>query len=217
MYLIIYLFLWKNEKIAILKKNQITINNHSGSVPENEKWVIVSWNAGTNRALLCKSSVDGQNQVLQIGRPHTTENEDELQRLAALGERLVERRVAVQEQDLTRCHLALLYRTNQLGWCEWVSRLCPFAQVWIQFVLGRPARFLVKAARDDLETTEPSWTTTKTICSGKYTGCVSVRSLHPSKDTSTSPVANHCRSTDVAALPLDNPENTAVIWIFLIF
>ncbi|XP_075868854.1 TGF-beta-activated kinase 1 and MAP3K7-binding protein 1 isoform X3 [Nelusetta ayraudi] len=42
-------------------------------------------NVGTNRALLCKSSMDGQNQVLQIGRPHTTENEDELQRLAALG------------------------------------------------------------------------------------------------------------------------------------
>ncbi|KAF7217801.1 TGF-beta-activated kinase 1 and MAP3K7-binding protein 1 isoform X1 [Nothobranchius furzeri] len=42
-------------------------------------------NVGTNRALLCKSSVDGQNQVLQIGRPHSTDNEDELQRLAALG------------------------------------------------------------------------------------------------------------------------------------
>lgn len=48
-------------------------------------WVI--FNTGTNRALLCKSSVDGQNQVLQIGRPHTTDNEDELQRLAALGEK----------------------------------------------------------------------------------------------------------------------------------
>ncbi|XP_010903787.1 TGF-beta-activated kinase 1 and MAP3K7-binding protein 1 isoform X3 [Esox lucius] len=42
-------------------------------------------NVGTNRALLCKSASDGQNQVLQIGRPHTTENEDELQRLAGLG------------------------------------------------------------------------------------------------------------------------------------
>ncbi|KAI9529081.1 hypothetical protein NQZ68_013388 [Dissostichus eleginoides] len=31
------------------------------------------------------SSSDGQNQVLQIGRPHNTENEEELQRLAALG------------------------------------------------------------------------------------------------------------------------------------
>ncbi|XP_068606640.1 TGF-beta-activated kinase 1 and MAP3K7-binding protein 1 isoform X2 [Brachionichthys hirsutus] len=42
-------------------------------------------NVGTNRALLCRSSSDGQNQVLQIGRPHGTDNEDELQRLAALG------------------------------------------------------------------------------------------------------------------------------------
>uniref|UniRef100_A0A672FWV3 TGF-beta-activated kinase 1 and MAP3K7-binding protein 1 n=1 Tax=Salarias fasciatus TaxID=181472 RepID=A0A672FWV3_SALFA len=42
-------------------------------------------NVGTNRALLCKSSSDGQNQVLQINRPHSTDNEDELQRLAALG------------------------------------------------------------------------------------------------------------------------------------
>ncbi|XP_029013875.1 TGF-beta-activated kinase 1 and MAP3K7-binding protein 1 isoform X2 [Betta splendens] len=42
-------------------------------------------NLGTNRALLCKSSSDGQNQVLQICRPHSTDNEDELQRLAALG------------------------------------------------------------------------------------------------------------------------------------
>ncbi|XP_026158615.1 TGF-beta-activated kinase 1 and MAP3K7-binding protein 1 isoform X3 [Mastacembelus armatus] len=42
-------------------------------------------NLGTNRALLCKSSSDGQNQVLQISRPHSTENEDELQRLASLG------------------------------------------------------------------------------------------------------------------------------------
>ncbi|XP_068177438.1 TGF-beta-activated kinase 1 and MAP3K7-binding protein 1 isoform X2 [Antennarius striatus] len=42
-------------------------------------------NVGTNRALLCKSSSDGQNQVQQIGRPHSTDNEDELQRLAALG------------------------------------------------------------------------------------------------------------------------------------
>ncbi|XP_034437358.1 TGF-beta-activated kinase 1 and MAP3K7-binding protein 1 isoform X2 [Hippoglossus hippoglossus] len=42
-------------------------------------------NVGTNRVLLCKSSSDGQNQVLQIGRPHNTDNEDELQRLATLG------------------------------------------------------------------------------------------------------------------------------------
>ncbi|XP_035993248.1 TGF-beta-activated kinase 1 and MAP3K7-binding protein 1 isoform X1 [Fundulus heteroclitus] len=42
-------------------------------------------NVGTNRVLLCKSSSDGQNQVLQIGRPHSTDNEEELQRLAALG------------------------------------------------------------------------------------------------------------------------------------
>ncbi|XP_047434039.1 TGF-beta-activated kinase 1 and MAP3K7-binding protein 1 isoform X1 [Mugil cephalus] len=42
-------------------------------------------NVGTNRVLLCKSSSDGQNQVLQIGRPHSTDNDDELQRLAALG------------------------------------------------------------------------------------------------------------------------------------
>ncbi|KAM9770501.1 TGF-beta-activated kinase 1 and MAP3K7-binding protein 1 isoform 2-T2 [Menidia menidia] len=41
-------------------------------------------NVGTNRVLLCKSSSDGQNQVLQIGRPHSTDNEEELQRLAAL-------------------------------------------------------------------------------------------------------------------------------------
>ncbi|KAK1886494.1 TGF-beta-activated kinase 1 and MAP3K7-binding protein 1, partial [Dissostichus eleginoides] len=49
----------------------------------NDKLYIAS--VGTNRALLCKSSSDGQNQVLQIGRPHNTENEEELQRLAALG------------------------------------------------------------------------------------------------------------------------------------
>ncbi|XP_011476721.2 TGF-beta-activated kinase 1 and MAP3K7-binding protein 1 isoform X1 [Oryzias latipes] len=42
-------------------------------------------NVGTNRVLLCKSSSDGQNQVQQIGRPHSTDNEEELQRLAALG------------------------------------------------------------------------------------------------------------------------------------
>ncbi|XP_028670956.1 TGF-beta-activated kinase 1 and MAP3K7-binding protein 1 isoform X1 [Erpetoichthys calabaricus] len=42
-------------------------------------------NVGTNRALLCKSSSDGQNQVIQIGMGHTTENEDELFRLAQLG------------------------------------------------------------------------------------------------------------------------------------
>ncbi|XP_034388644.1 TGF-beta-activated kinase 1 and MAP3K7-binding protein 1 isoform X1 [Cyclopterus lumpus] len=49
----------------------------------NNKLYIAS--VGTNRALLCKSSSDGQNQVLQIGRPHSTDNEDELQRLSALG------------------------------------------------------------------------------------------------------------------------------------
>lgn len=42
-------------------------------------------NMGTDRALLCRSSSDGQNQVQQIGRAHSTNNEDELQRLAALG------------------------------------------------------------------------------------------------------------------------------------
>ncbi|XP_030637500.1 TGF-beta-activated kinase 1 and MAP3K7-binding protein 1 [Chanos chanos] len=42
-------------------------------------------NVGTNRALLCKYTSDGQNQVIQIGRPHTTDNEDELTRLAQLG------------------------------------------------------------------------------------------------------------------------------------
>uniref|UniRef100_A0AAV2LM49 PPM-type phosphatase domain-containing protein n=1 Tax=Knipowitschia caucasica TaxID=637954 RepID=A0AAV2LM49_KNICA len=42
-------------------------------------------NMGTDRALLCRSSSDGQNQVLQIGRAHSTDNEDELHRLAALG------------------------------------------------------------------------------------------------------------------------------------
>ncbi|KAJ8386113.1 hypothetical protein AAFF_G00177070 [Aldrovandia affinis] len=42
-------------------------------------------NVGTNRALLCKSSSDGQNQVIQIGRAHTTDNEDEILRLAQLG------------------------------------------------------------------------------------------------------------------------------------
>ncbi|XP_076147688.1 TGF-beta-activated kinase 1 and MAP3K7-binding protein 1 [Alosa pseudoharengus] len=42
-------------------------------------------NVGTNRALLCKATSDGQNQVIQIGRAHTTDNEDELTRLAQLG------------------------------------------------------------------------------------------------------------------------------------
>ncbi|XP_077379440.1 TGF-beta-activated kinase 1 and MAP3K7-binding protein 1 [Festucalex cinctus] len=42
-------------------------------------------NAGTNRALLCKTTSDGQNQFFQLGRPHSTDNDDELQRLAALG------------------------------------------------------------------------------------------------------------------------------------
>ncbi|KAM9818468.1 TGF-beta-activated kinase 1 and MAP3K7-binding protein 1 isoform 2-T2 [Syngnathus typhle] len=39
----------------------------------------------TNRALLCKTTSDGQNQFFQLGRPHSTANDDELQRLAALG------------------------------------------------------------------------------------------------------------------------------------
>uniref|UniRef100_A0A8C2GQK4 TGF-beta activated kinase 1/MAP3K7 binding protein 1 n=1 Tax=Cyprinus carpio TaxID=7962 RepID=A0A8C2GQK4_CYPCA len=39
----------------------------------------------TNRALLCKTTSDGQNQVIQIGRAHTTDNDDELSRLAQLG------------------------------------------------------------------------------------------------------------------------------------
>lgn len=42
--------------------------------------------AGTNRALLCKSTVDGL-QVTQLNMDHTTENEDELFRLSQLGER----------------------------------------------------------------------------------------------------------------------------------
>ncbi|KAM9818469.1 TGF-beta-activated kinase 1 and MAP3K7-binding protein 1 isoform 3-T3 [Syngnathus typhle] len=42
-------------------------------------------NVGTNRALLCKTTSDGQNQFFQLGRPHSTANDDELQRLAALG------------------------------------------------------------------------------------------------------------------------------------
>lgn len=42
--------------------------------------------AGTNRALLCKSTVDGL-QVTQLNVDHTTENEDELFRLSQLGER----------------------------------------------------------------------------------------------------------------------------------
>ncbi|XP_062853859.1 TGF-beta-activated kinase 1 and MAP3K7-binding protein 1 [Trichomycterus rosablanca] len=42
-------------------------------------------NVGTNRALLCKCTSDRQNQVIQIGRAHTTDNEDELARLAQLG------------------------------------------------------------------------------------------------------------------------------------
>ncbi|XP_064172024.1 TGF-beta-activated kinase 1 and MAP3K7-binding protein 1 [Anguilla rostrata] len=42
-------------------------------------------NVGTNRALLCKSSSDGQNQVIQISHDHTTDNEEEIQRLALLG------------------------------------------------------------------------------------------------------------------------------------
>ncbi|TRY58428.1 hypothetical protein DNTS_002056 [Danionella cerebrum] len=42
-------------------------------------------NVGTNRALLCKTTSDGQNQVIQIGRAHTIENEEELCRLSQLG------------------------------------------------------------------------------------------------------------------------------------
>lgn len=42
-------------------------------------------NVGTNRALLCKSTVDGL-QVTQLNVDHTTENEDELFRLSQLGE-----------------------------------------------------------------------------------------------------------------------------------
>ncbi|KAF7711184.1 TGF-beta-activated kinase 1 and MAP3K7-binding protein 1 [Silurus meridionalis] len=42
-------------------------------------------NVGTNRALLCKYTSDRQNQVIQIGRAHTIDNEDELARLAQLG------------------------------------------------------------------------------------------------------------------------------------
>lgn len=42
-------------------------------------------NVGTNRALLCKTTADGQNQVIQIGRAHTIDNDDELSRLTQLG------------------------------------------------------------------------------------------------------------------------------------
>ncbi|XP_026111906.1 TGF-beta-activated kinase 1 and MAP3K7-binding protein 1 isoform X1 [Carassius auratus] len=49
----------------------------------NDKLYIA--NVGTNRALLCKTTTDGQNQVIQIGRAHTPDNEDELSRLAQLG------------------------------------------------------------------------------------------------------------------------------------
>ncbi|XP_061685275.1 TGF-beta-activated kinase 1 and MAP3K7-binding protein 1 isoform X2 [Syngnathoides biaculeatus] len=42
-------------------------------------------NVGTNRALLCKTTTDGQNQFFQLGQPHSTNNEDELKRLAGLG------------------------------------------------------------------------------------------------------------------------------------
>ncbi|XP_071983752.1 TGF-beta-activated kinase 1 and MAP3K7-binding protein 1 isoform X2 [Engystomops pustulosus] len=41
-------------------------------------------NVGTNRALLCKSTVDGL-QVTQLNADHTTENEDEIFRLSQLG------------------------------------------------------------------------------------------------------------------------------------
>lgn len=44
--------------------------------------------AGTNRALLCKSTVDGL-QVTQLNVDHTTENEDELFRFSQLGECLI--------------------------------------------------------------------------------------------------------------------------------
>lgn len=76
-------------------------------------------NAGTNRALLCKASADGQNQVLQIGRPHTTENEDELQRLAALGEEIMEERI-------NQCLLLLVLVEGMIlfGRCESVSLVC---------------------------------------------------------------------------------------------
>lgn len=41
-------------------------------------------NVGTNRALLCRSTVDGL-QVTQLNVDHTAENEDELFRLSQLG------------------------------------------------------------------------------------------------------------------------------------
>lgn len=47
--------------------------------------IMCSMSAGTNRALLCKSTVDGL-QVTQLNMDHTTENEDELFRLSQLGE-----------------------------------------------------------------------------------------------------------------------------------
>lgn len=42
-------------------------------------------NIGTSRALLCKSTADGQLQVTQVSVDHTTDNEDELFRLSQLG------------------------------------------------------------------------------------------------------------------------------------
>ncbi|XP_029446047.1 LOW QUALITY PROTEIN: TGF-beta-activated kinase 1 and MAP3K7-binding protein 1 [Rhinatrema bivittatum] len=48
----------------------------------NDKLYIA--NVGTNRSLLCKSTVDGL-QVTQLNVDHTTENEDELFRLSQLG------------------------------------------------------------------------------------------------------------------------------------
>lgn len=55
-------------------------------LPCTQTWLSCSNSpAGTNRALLCKSTVDGL-QVTQLNVDHTTENEDELFRLSQLGE-----------------------------------------------------------------------------------------------------------------------------------
>lgn len=66
---------------------------------------------GTNRALLCKSSSDGQNQVLQIGRPHSTDNEEELQRLAALGER-ISILISIKSPPLQRGRVLIIYEPS---------------------------------------------------------------------------------------------------------
>ncbi|XP_054997118.1 TGF-beta-activated kinase 1 and MAP3K7-binding protein 1 isoform X1 [Sorex araneus] len=59
--------------VAVLLCNKLYVANVAAPSP-----------SGTNRALLCKSTVDGL-QVTQLNVDHTTENEDELFRLSQLG------------------------------------------------------------------------------------------------------------------------------------